>query len=327
MAIAQLRKGQIGKEATRGTAVAATKLLAGALSVELEDEWHMPEDTLGRLSKYQVAQLIHKQIALKYSGPAYFEQLLWWLSMGVKGGVAGVQQALTLAYLWTYSPNLTAGNVPDTYTIEYGDEQQAWETEYCFARSLTLSGAGREAWKAELDIVGRQLTETTFTGALELATGLEAPIFNKTLFYINPTWATLGTTVKAATLTSCSLTIPGFAALSMADGADYFSSYGDQGRAITGRMTLVYNTIGDVEFDSYRAGTTRFVRLICLGSLIDTGHWKTLQIDMAIKYTKFTPLGEWEGQTVAEAEFVSVYDVTGAKEFEIIVKNALSAIP
>lgn len=326
MAISQLKKFQLGRETVAsGTPVAATKLLAGSLAVDLEDEWHRPEDTYGRQSKYQTAQRIHEQVGFKYSGPAYFEQLMWFLGMGVKGGVAGVLGVA--AYLWTYSPTLTTGDIPDSYTIEYGDEQQAWETAYCIARSLTLSGAGKEVVKLEADLVGRQVTEAAFTGSLILAAGLEAPVFNKTTFSIDVTWAALGGAAKASTLVNFSLTIPGFVVLNMADGAAYFSRYGIQGRAITGKLLLVYNATGDAEFDAYRAGTTRFIRLKTTGTLIAGAEYKYLQIDMAIKYTKFTVLGEWEGQTVAEAEFVTVYDVTGAKEWEITTMNALSAIP
>lgn len=329
MSIHQLKLYQLGKETTRGTAVAATKKIAGVLSDEIEDEWDRPEHVLGRQSLFEkgIATRILQQVGLKYSGPAYYEQLLWWLGMGIKGGVAGVQQGGVAAYLWTYSPTLTAGDAPDTYTIEYGDEQQNFETEYCMARSLTLAGAPREPWKIDVDIVGRKQTESTVTAALTLVTGLEAPPFNKTNLYIDTTWAGLGATVKAGTLVNCSLTIPGFKALANADGNDYFSAYGIQGRAITGKLAMLFNATANTERDAYAARTARFVRLDCQGTLLAGAYYKWLRIDMCLEYTKFKVLGEWEGQTLVEAEFVTCYDPTGTKEFELSVQNGLAALP
>ncbi len=327
MSIHQLKKFQLGKETVRGTAVAATKMLAGSLDVSLENEWHAPEDTLGVLSKAQRRELIFKQVGLKYSGPAYYEQLLWFLGMTVKGGITGVQQAATAAYLWTFQPLFTATNVPDTYTIEYGDDTQNWETEYCFCRNLKISGTGKAPMQLEADIVGRQLTESTVTAALTLVTGLESPIFTKTAFTIDTTWAGLGGTAKAATLIGYEINIPGFVPLPIADNFDYFSKYGDQGRKCTGKLTMLYNAIGDVEHDSYRAGTARFIRLKTLGTQIETTYYKWLLIDMAIKYTNVKLLGEWEGQTIGEFEFETVYDVTGTNEFLVSVQNALTTIP
>lgn len=320
---------QLGKESERGTPVAATKKIAGVLDVEIEDEWDRPEHVLGRQSLYEkaLATRIFQQVGLKYSGPAYYEQLLWWLGMGIKGGVSGAQQGGTAAYLWTFEPTLASGDAPDSYTIEYGDEQQNFETEYCIARSLTLSGAPREPWKIDVDIVGRKMTESAITASLTPVTGLEAPPFNKTNLYIDSSWAGLGGTVKAATLVNASLTIPGFKALANADGNDYFSAYGIQGRAITGKMAMLFNATANTERDAYAARTAKFIRLDCQGTLIAGAYYKWLRIDMCIEYTKFKILGEWEGQTLVEAEFVSCYDPTGTKEFVLSVQNALTAIP
>lgn len=329
MAIHQLKLFQLGKETVRGTAVAATKKIAGGLDVEIEDEWDRPEHVLGRQSLFEkgIATRLLQQVGLKHSGPAYFEQLLWWLGMGIKGGVSGVQQGGVAAYLWTYEPTLATGDAPDSYTMEYGDEQQNFETEYCIARSLTLSGAPKEAWKIDVDIVGRKMTESAVTPSLTPVTGLEAPPFGKTNLYIDTSWAALGGAVKAATLINCSLTIPGFKALANADGNDYFSAYGIQGRAITGKMALQFNATANTERDAYAARTARFIRLDCQGTLLAGAYNKWLRIDTCIEYTKFKVLGEWEGQTLVEAEFVSCYDPTGAKEFVISVQNALVTIP
>ncbi len=331
MAVHQLKLYQLGKEGagTPGTPVAATKKIVGDLGIEIEDEWERAAHVLGRQSLYEIgrANRIFEQVGLKYSGPAHFEQLLWWLGMGVKGGVTGVQQVEITAYLWTYTPTLTTGDAPDTYTIEYGDEQQNFETAYCFARSLTLSGGPREPWKAELDIVGRQMTESAVTGSLTPVTGLEQLKFNKTTFSVDTSWAALGGAVKTATLVNCSLTIPGFKALAMADGAAYFSTHGIQGRAVTGKMLLIFNATANAVRDAYAARTAQYIRLQCTGNLIAGTTYKYLRIDMAVEFTKIKILNEWEGQTTVEAEFVSCYDPTGTKEFEISVMNALSAIP
>ncbi len=329
MAVHQLKLYQLGKETDKGTPVAATKKIVGALDIELEDEWDRPETVLGRQSLHQtgLATRIFEQVALKYSGPAYFEQLLWWFGMGLKGGVSGAAQGGTVAYLWTYEPTLASGDAPDSYTIEYGDEQQNFESAYCIARSLTLSGAPKEPWKIEVDIVGRQMTESAVTASLTPVTGLEAPSFNKTVLTVDTAWANLGNTAKAATLVNCSLTIPCFKALPNADGGNYFSTYGIQGRAITGKMAVLFNATANTLRDAYATRTAQWIRLKTMGTLVATIYYKWLLIDMCIEFTKIKILGEWEGQTLVEFEFVSCYDPTGTKEWSISVQNALATIP
>ncbi len=325
--IHQLSKFQIGKETDRGTAVAATKIVAGKCEVNIEDEWYNPQDTLGVLSKNQRAEVILNQTAIKYSGPAYFEQMLWWLSSCVIGGIAATNPAANID-LWTYTPNLTASNVPTTYTIEFGNNAKAWRVAYAFARSLTLKIAPKEPVMVDVDLVARGIAENAFTGSLTMVTGLEAPISTKAQIYSDANWAALGTTVMNSLLVNGEITVPGFAPLHMADGVSTFSRFGDQGRAVTGKLTLLYDaTNADAEFDAYRAGTRRYIRIKVLGSVINTTYYKTLQLDMALKWTKFNVLREWEGQSVVEAEFVTEYDTTGTKEFEISVQNALTTVP
>jgi hypothetical protein len=82
-----LRQINIGKESTKGMAVAATAILRGLLSVS--DSWtqHKPDENLGSLIRPYRSVKVATDVALSFEGDATFEQLAYFLRMGVLGGL------------------------------------------------------------------------------------------------------------------------------------------------------------------------------------------------------------------------------------------------
>ena len=129
-----LRKIQIGKETTHGTAVAATYALYGKMTMEEPRKLHMPTDeevgALAAATRSEVVSVGPVNIKWDQEGVSY-EQVLHALHMGVKGGITASQLDTETAYSWTFSPSLTASPAPNSFTIEHGDNLQAFEAEYC----------------------------------------------------------------------------------------------------------------------------------------------------------------------------------------------------
>jgi hypothetical protein len=240
------------------------------------------------------------------------------------------------AYLWTYTPSLTAPNTPDqasgidTFTIEYGDNLQAYELPYCFITRLEISGAQNEVCKFSAEISGTQRTDTTFTAALTAQSVQRFP-FNVAKFYIDTTWAGLGGTQKQGVLRAFTWSLETmFKGFVTADGQLYFYSVAEDKKKVELSLTYVRGTTGDAERSKYEARTTSFLRLDLYGQTeLDSGQSNPpyLRLDQAIRYFDWPEVGDDEGLSTVQVTGESVYDSTGGKQFEAALFTDLSAWP
>lgn len=129
-----LRKIQIGKETNKGDAVAATARLLGTMTMKDTPTLYRPKEDRGSLAEFIRSFKIANLAALSFEADVNFEQILYWLHMGVLGGVtpSGGGDAKT----WLFTPGISAPNAFNSFTIEFGDDVQAWETEYCLASQI-----------------------------------------------------------------------------------------------------------------------------------------------------------------------------------------------
>ena len=322
------RKIQIGKESEHGTAVAATAALVGTLTMRPTQSVVAPDgEDIGALTKSFRSYVAGKAAELKFDGDALFEQLLYFLMMGVKGGVTGSKQGETAAYLWTFTPSLVASGAQNSFTIEYGDNLQAFEAEYCMVPSLSLSGSPNEALKLSAEIFGRQVSDASFTGALSLPT-VEPALFNATKLYIDDTWAALGGNKMDATLLDFTLKIDtGLKPIVTADGNLYFSLHVEKPRGVELDMTLAFNTDVNTERAQWAAQGKRAFRLETIGSLIEGAYYKKLTVDIWGRYADWDTLGEKDGADVVAVKVASVGDIVNNHELSVAIINAVSALP
>jgi len=243
-------------------------------------------------------------------------------------GVAGVQQGATAAYLWTFSPNYTESNHQAGFTIEFGDNVDCWEAEFSLVKQLELSGAMREVVKLSADMFGRQLTETTFTGAITDPTELES-IVAKPKFYLDDTGAGIGGTEKSAQLIDFTWRLPtGLVPIFAATGELCFATVSEQKRAAELEMTYAFSSDGiKTEYAKVRAQTKRFIRLSFEGTLIEGAYNKKLVLDGCFQYDDWDKLGEKDGMDIVAVKLVSVYDPDWTKEFEVAVTNKVVTLP
>ena len=316
------RKIQIGKETTRGTAVAATEKMTGALTMQDTRVIETPEVESGGLSKLVDGMAFQAGLGaqMEFTGPASYERMIQWLEMGVKGGVTGAVQT-SLAYLWTYKPSVTADPAQSAYTFEYGDDLQAYEAEYCMPSELELTGAPDQSLQFKASLFGRQVSEVSFTGSLTFPTF--TPIkFNQAKVYVDGTWANLGTTELANSLLGFTWKLPtGLAPFKAADGNDYFATHVQGKRQMELELFLAFNTAVSGEMSKFRDQSTRAVRLQFTGALIETGHNFQLTLDMLGVMVDWSPLGEHDGGDAVTVKLVSSGDVDNDNEFQVLVKN------
>lgn len=315
-------KVQYGLEGagTKGTAVPSTAIWPGRITVPADRKPVFPAYATGRKSgpiTSQVNQILVDPMTLSID-EAVIEKMPLLFNLLLVGSTAAAAGA------WTYAPSLTAAGTYDAATIEFGDDTEQYEVEYCMCRRLRISGrlGANEGVKVEAELFGRQITVTSFTAALTLGT-LTPLIANLTKFWINDTWATVGNTQKTGLLREFDIEIMnGLHPKFMADGALVFSSYGEAELSVVGTFVYEGNADADTEYDKFVAQTARAIQLQ-IGD--DTNGVK---IQMYGKYEEIIPLGsESDGNNLHTVVFHGMDDNQATPHIlGVVVNTAATAI-
>jgi hypothetical protein len=329
--IKALRKIQLGKETTAGTAVAATTIWRGEGVLTDERTMEFPAEDVGLYAPTDRMYIPKIGATLSMDDtPATFEQLVYVLSGCISKVTSGTADGAGSGKIWTYNVASTAAPSQQLFTIEMGDDNRVDEMEYAYVEKFSLKGAKGEAVMMAADWRGRQATDAEFTGALAIPT-VEEILFSKGKLYIDPT--TIGTTQKTATWLGFSLEIPGgWKAVWTGDGNLYFTQTvykGTRDEEMTGELTLEHDASAEAEITAARAGTLRLVRLLFNGTALTTAAtytYKTLKIDMAIKYTEIPAIEDQEEDDIVTLPFKVVYNSTAALLAQIVVVNQLAAL-
>lgn len=338
-AIVPFRKLQAGIETTKGTLVAATRVLVGEGWIQEEQDFYRSPYPRGLRANVGAAGVItRKGMLLDWNSELTFEEVLWPLLLGVRGGVTGVAggggDAAT--YTYTFTPQLTTG-VPtlDAATLEYmlGDgvtNQYARECGYAMVSEFGFDWAFNQVAKMNVKLFARAAQVTTPTAALTEYSGREPAVTNLLKVYRDTTWAGLGGTQQTGIVRSAKLVV------STGLGPDYTMD----GRAdldfvrhlvgiLSAKLSLVLelDATAASRFGEYRSNSIEYIRLQQVGTTVPGGtSQKTVQVDGAYRFVSppsFSADGE---QVLMNAELESVYDDTGTKTLEFVVKNALSAV-
>jgi len=327
MGIRALRQLQIGKEATKGTAVPATAVLLGELEMKSSPTIYRAPEHRGQLAEFSRSVKVANLAELVYTGSATFEQILYLLHMGVLGNVTPTTVD-TSARLWTFTPAMTASGVFNSFTIEYGDDVEQWESEFCMAREIEISGAMNEPVKMKGDIFGRKMTACDFTGALTPPT-VEDILSQKAKLYIDAETGTIGATEKASQLIAFTYTIKtGLAPKRYADGSLDFSNYNETFKGVDLKMTFAFNANAEVERLLFDGETKRLIRIQATGSKVGAvSALKTLTLDFCGIYTDWATLSERGGEDIVEVTMSAQRGSTYTKLFEVAVQNAVTTLP
>lgn len=327
-------KVQFGKESTRGTAVAADTLMLGRIPAVGSDRMPVfPREDVG-INAAAVRSVIHQYL---YSNTlttehGYFQQLPVLFGCGLKGGVTATETNGGQGdYAWAFTPSLTAANSPDSLTIELGDDVQAFETEHAMFERIRISGTVAQGQDAspvtvEADFFGRQLTPTSFTGAIALPTA--EPINAKLArFYLDTSWSGVGGTEKTNILRGFDIEIlTGVHPKFSGSANKYFNTYGEGLLEVTANFTFEGNSDADAIFDLHQANTLSIARLKIEGAAIGSGANHSLSIDIGGKWESVSPLAsEDRNDNLHTAVLRGHYDATGAKLMQVNVVTDVSA--
>lgn len=272
-------------------------------------------------------QLRAVEATAKVSAPLSAGEIVEWLLAGLKGGVTGVQNATTGQYDWTFVNANTASHVLDPQTIEWHDGQRGWELNGAKIDELKFSGAVSGDVTVEATYFARDMVQATITAALTDRVPLYVSGWEAAL-YIDTFGGTAGSTIKAATLISWSITIKNNLSRKY---------YGDNTTAAGGivlgkfdveaEFVFEANAIGYAEYQNWDAATKRLIRLVLgnNGAVIGTSSVKPqVKFDIPGAYAMADLSGDDENTKVYKLTLNSIYDVTNAFMFKATVANGLA---
>jgi hypothetical protein len=331
--IKKLQKLQFGKEATPGTAVAATTILRGVGGM-LSDQRKVEEveeliGIIGGADRDAIVQLLTMiEIPAKPMTPEQFQYIL---AMALGGPVTGSADGSGTDKIYTTNLPTTAVPTAVPYTVEGGDNFQAERAEYCVVTKFTITFAANSLVKVQFSIMGRQSTTNSFTGALSLPALSELPV-NKAKVYLDAIGGAYGTTQVANTIIGGQINVttqwvPQFTM----DGQLYYSypSYADT--HVDGALTFLHDTAVTTAKTEFRARTPKLLRLDFIGDAVvtpgTTYSTKKVIIDLPIKYLSAPAISDQNGVDQIAFTFRSRYNTTAGNAGKFVVVNELASLP
>jgi len=316
---------QYGIESTRGTAVAATRVLGAApKAIPLDRVWTPVKYSAGRRSQYShkhnSAYLVRDSLVFDNDHPLYFQALPVIHQCSLDGSITPSEVTPSQSdYRWDVAPSMTAANEPDTLTIELGDDVQNYEIEFCMFDNLKMASTiapdgGASPVTGEFSYFGRQVSETTKTASQALHTGLEIMNGKLSRLYVDTTWAGVGGTEVTSLLRGWELEImTGNEPKFFGDANKYFSTYGEGHIGAMVTLDLEGTSTADTSFfDRYTAGTECALELQVNGSQIGSGTTYNYTVSLFGYFAEVVALNQVVGSNnLHRALFVAKEDASG----------------
>jgi len=327
---------QLGKETTKGTAVAATAIWRGQ-GGQLQDDrtvTFVPEQVGYAVPTNRTyTGKLGGSLAMAAT-PATFEQLPYLFEASIIAETPAADGAGS-GIIYDYVQGTVSVNSIRTYTLESGDNQQAEEMAYCFVTDWTLSAEAGDAVMMSANWIGREPAPTTITDLITAGPQtVETILAGKGSLYIDASSGTAGTTQVSDTLLGWSLnyTSGRQAKYTVDSGQLYFDFDYFDIDSFDAVLNLKYehNASAVTEKAAWRAETARLIQLKVTGSTLTTSGTtysvKTLILNMAGKYETFEALSDENGNSIVNCTFRVSYDETDDTVFEAIVVNQLAAL-
>lgn len=280
------------------------------------------------------------EITLGESELTFEEAPLLFAAAGFGSAGGSAQGASGSAVVFEFPIPTTTAPTTQSFTIEAGDNVEAEQLTYAVVRELKLSFPGGEAVKAETAWIARSVNRTNASGSFSnvgtLVSPAEVILAGKGSVFMNPavSGATFGATRGTpGNLLGGELTFSDMweAKFAIDSGVLYFHTAVWVGANIEGELTYEVQNTGTTgamgtagQKQAWRDQQAQLMRLNFPGGTIPVGTTyssKLFRVDLPIKYTKFDPLDDQNGNAIVTAQFFSKYneDVPAAGRGTVLV--------
>ena len=333
-ALTPFRKLQVGIETTSGTLVAATRQLIGEWNFTEPREYYRSSYPAGVNANVGGAGVATQNASrLEVSTELTFEELIWVLSLGVKGGITPTTSTDTET--WVFTPEITGiptikGATFEVMEFDGVTNHIAREFGYGLVESFGIEWAAGAEAKLNYTVFGRASQTTTPTAALSPMPDREIALSNRLRVYMNDVYADLGDTQLTGIVRSASFNYTGpFAPDYTLDGRtdmDMTKHISGMGYKATLNMVMELDATAATIVTDWRDNSLRYFRLSTIGSVIQTTETKDIIIDGAYRFTSDPVYSDADGVRLVAFDLESVYDTTGTKTLEFTVVNEMATL-
>lgn len=318
---------QVGKETTRGTAVAASRRMYFAPDGMINDEGEArfyDFSTATRAQTRAATPGVVRAIGSVSQQLSYSESVELALA-GIRGAVVPTQPDSVgnpTVYLWTF----TEGDTLDPWTLEWDDGARAWRGLGVSIDELTYAFNVREGWTVQARLLGLDFAQNALTGAL----ASRDPNFIEgweTKVYIDAFGGTPGTTAVDCYLVSANITYRNnlalfYAAKNSRAACDLVPGV----VSVEGTLTVRASEAAALTaFNDLRAATKKMIRLETGNNTTLTGIYKGfVTLDLPGAYMS-RGIGDVDGVRTYELRYRGIYDSTAGYMFRKRLQNQRSA--
>lgn len=334
--ILPLQRIQIGEESTKGTLVAATRILPGDWTVEEGISFYRSAYPAGfRANVGGAGVKLMQGMTFRQTTELTAEDILWPLHLGIKGGISPTDSGDEDT--WDFDPQLSTG-LPtlDAATFEWVESDGstnhiASEAGYGLCRSFGYEWGDTQIAKQTAEYFTRARQTSTPTGSLAPYTGREPLVSQMVSVYLDTAWSGLGGTLLSGLVRSgkfeCQTGIePDFLTQGRADRDFAQHKVSGKVRATLSLVMELDATAASMIGTYYRSNAVAFIRISAVGSTI-TSNPKKVVTDGAYRFVDngFSMSSDGEIRLVTMS-LESVYDPTGGKSLVWQVVNSLAAL-
>jgi hypothetical protein len=318
---------QIGVETTPGTAVAAGKRLQamgirGATQMETSRFRPMGQKWLAIVAPGL------EWVEASLDGFGTYNELIYGFSSVLDAATISTPVDATLARQWLFNPSSTGPDAPKTFTVEQGDTSIAHRFAHGIITELGLAFSR----SGNVEISGSMLARALEHGITLTAaptTLAPIPILGKQVsVYMDAASADFGTTKLVRVLSAEFNVSDRYAPLWALDAAQTSFAAVVEGEEPSATLALVMeaDAAGIGVYTPMRAGDTRFLRIQCIGPLIEGTIFHEFTIDFAGKVTEVSEFGSEDGVYTVGYTFEAVHDATWGSAMEVRIVNTLTAL-
>ena len=335
-AIRALRQLQMGKEVTSGTPVAATVRYLGDITYRDASEAVEAEHDYGVYARFGEAfQIVTLLSEIEIETTLSYEQILYPLLGGLKGGVVGVEEIATEGnWEYIFQAPVTGDPATETYTFEYWEQDesgnvQTLESDFGICKSMSIQATkGPELAVLSHNWAARESTVTTPTPSLGIPARTLVPSQQWGVKFATTMAGLPGASVITGEILDFNWEMSWLDIKRRLSGSLDFDGIRIGARDMSLSITMDLTATSEAErLSFFRAGAVRFIRLEAKGAAIGSTTYR-ITIDGA--YTMPGPIEmgpDEDGLSNVSLEYKGKYDSTAGYDVKIEVVNGLGASP
>lgn len=323
-----LERIQAGLEATRGTAVPATRRVYGERGPAFFDPTVRKEFLSEAMTSY-IANYRHvvleETASVSIPGWVTASDLAWWGQLFWKGGVTGVNSAVTV-YTYTFAPTAGSDDLK-TATFEFQTDTQGYQVPFCLGEKFEIAWATGQPVKFTAELLGQQYIAQAVTAAIGDRTVLNPMAGTTAQVFIDNAGGTIGTTAATNILGGKITWQNKWMPITHAKGNLFYDDAVREARSVSIELDVHFNTVTEqasLLADSERLIRTRFVGPVIAGSTGNVVESANIDFYGFPLDTVFQPN---KAIRVLKLSGESQYDTAATFDWQVAVANSNVTLP